>query len=371
MKQWKCEHCQGPIGPVPNLAGQTVACPYCLAPITVPSNESAARRQRSKWKWLLALTTLLAITATVGLILKPIPLPDQVLGFAMPEFMLTGNDDPIDKIDVVPPPQQTDSDVRPLEMVIVEPSSAAGDSQLALPLSADKVEEVVQTAVKEVVQTAVEESVQQAVQSAVQTSVESAVQNSVHAAVHDVVEKAVQDSVQAVIQKSAYESKPVVAPSELAPAAVPRVDTESPAGDSSQMTDDRPGLGVSRDYLIHAIRNYFDVEFFEGSQSTADQKEITASIAGAEVTLVGTDTEVKSITVACGFSDSDQNLLMATIIGRVMPSWHIHDMGDWLSKATKNCDGDTLVSTLRDNVELTMTDAGNGNFWVFLQADRE
>ena len=359
MKQWNCEHCHGPIGPVPNLAGQTVACPYCLAPIMVPNDNTETKRRRSKWKWMLAMMTVLAITATVGLIINPYPLPKELFGYALPDFPLTHNEQSPEVATVDDWRAAAESENTILGPVTDQQTSDGAFVNDAIqPFSPEVVEDVVQNAVREVVQTAIHEAVQNAVQTSVQT------------AVHDAVE----DSVQVVLQESVKESASLPPRNNEALALPARELPEQLQGDDGgqiEQASQQLGLGVSRDRLVHAIQSYFDVEFYEGNRLSGKLREITAQIAGAELTLSGTSSEVKSIRVAGSFHDENMALLLATIIGQVMPSWHIEDAADWFRRAVKSCDTETLVSTLRDNVELTMTDAGDDVFWVFLQADRE
>ena len=377
MKQWNCEHCHGPIGPVPNLAGQTVACPYCLAPIMVPSNNTETKRRRSRWRWMLAMVTVLAVAASIGLIVNPYPLPNELYGYALPDFLLTHHDRTSEIAAV-----DDWSAVAELEKTLHGPvtdqqtTGSTFEKDAIQPLSPEVVEEVVQNAVREVVQTAVHESVHESVHEAVQI----AVQTSVQTAVHD----AVQDSVQAVMRESVKETdfvpprnnKALAPPARQLPEQLyggnqHQQGPSSNDGRPIEPAPQQPGLGINWDRLIHAIQSYFDVEFYEENGSAGDREEITAQIAGAELTLSGSSSELKSIRVAGGFRDDNMGILLLTIIGQVMPSWHIEDAADWFRNAVESCNAETLVSTVRDNVELTMTDAGDGNFWVFFQADRE
>ena len=68
MSKWNCPHCNGSIGPVPNLAGKVVACPYCCGPVTVPSPTNSAHAPRPRLRWgLLLLIFGLCATAAVAM----------------------------------------------------------------------------------------------------------------------------------------------------------------------------------------------------------------------------------------------------------------------------------------------------------------
>jgi len=44
MASWKCPHCQGAIGELPQLVGQAISCPYCAKAILVPSKKMGGGR---------------------------------------------------------------------------------------------------------------------------------------------------------------------------------------------------------------------------------------------------------------------------------------------------------------------------------------
>ncbi|MCH2130471.1 MAG: hypothetical protein MK179_15105 [Pirellulaceae bacterium] len=309
MKQWKCEHCHGPIGPVSQLAGQTVACPYCLAPIQVPSDDSNSRRKRAKWRQRIVWCAfLIFVGASAALIFKPKLLPEVVYGYRMPGWLLTLDQELTRFVrnGVSDMKLMVVADDETLELQAVTPHEqvvSVSSEMRASRIASEKIEGIVHSAVQEVLQTTMQESVNEAV-------------------------------------KNAVEPLP-------------------------------PGLGVERGQLVHAIQEYVDATFYERDQFTGDLEEMKAEIAGIEITIRGPDAEVESVMVAGSFEDQNMALLLAAIIDQVMPSWQVEDAGDWFCKAVERCDSDTFVSTLRDEVELSLTDAGNEKFLIFLQADRE
>ncbi len=393
MNQWNCEHCQGRIGPVPDLAGQTVACPYCLAPIAVPNHLTTTKTSRSKWKWLLAATTLLAITATIGLITQPALLPDHVFGnhltkltgrFFSPQHSLPALPDPGSR------PQPSESAITSLEPTLethklpnaLETKSSSDHSlqtestvvidheltsvrELQHPLTADVVEAAVQHAVKDVVQTSLHAAVLQAMETSLQP------------AVHETMKNVMRDSVQQAFRHT-YTPHPTHDADSLSEPPLPNtilttnldIPQVIPAG-TAPANPARPGLAVRRDHLAHTIQEIFGVEFYIQALTDSQTTAITAQINGAEVTLRGSPAEVETITIQGSFKDQNMAMLLATITSHVMPGWPVENAGDWFTKAVERCDNQTLVSTLHDGIEVTITDAGEGDFWIFLQADRD
>lgn len=393
MNQWNCEHCQGRIGPVPDLAGQTVACPYCLAPIAVPNQLTTTKTSRSKWKWLLAATTLLAITATIGLITQPALLPDHIFGnhltkltdrFLSPQHSLPALPDTNSR------PQPSEPAITSLDSTLeTHPSpnalttksssdhslpterTTAVDDELTFPhdirhpLTPDVVEAAVQHAVKDVVQTSLHAAVLQAMETSLQP------------AVHETMKNVVRDSVQQAIRHT-YTTPTTHDANSLREPPLPNTIVTANL-DAPQMIPTstapaipaRPGLAVRRDHLVHAIQELFGVEFYIQALPENETSAITTQISGAEVTLRGSPAEIETITIQGTFNDQNMAMLLATITSHVMPGWPVENAGDWFTKAVERCDNQTLVSTLHDGIEVAITAAGEGNFWIFLQADRD
>jgi len=62
MASWKCPHCQGAIGELPQLVGQAISCPYCTKAILVPST----KRGRGRSALVVFLGLLLSAVSLLG-----------------------------------------------------------------------------------------------------------------------------------------------------------------------------------------------------------------------------------------------------------------------------------------------------------------
>ena len=351
MSQWKCPHCHGPIGPVPDLVGQTVACPYCLSPIMVPGSIGAACRSRRLRLFIFAsMLTGMSLAAVVAFysFRWPDKLLDQQLlvqlasyseqadlATATTKFEAYPNSTSAPETEEFPVPA---SPIRFEDCAVKSCAAVVTDCPLqATSANFEYCPADIESATLDVEPSPV--SVDQGLEPV--CTAEQAAWVSIEQS---------RDDGDAIAEKS---------PETLALA------TESVSFPYQR------GLEVRRDDVIYAIQEYFDVEFYNQPVSDTADEEVTAEIEGAEVTLWGDASEIKSVTVSGRFDSDNMALLLATIISRVMPSWQIDSAGDWFTKAVDRCDEETFVSTLKDGVELTLMTAGApGSFWVFFQPDR-
>ena len=131
------------------------------------------------------------------------------------------------------------------------------------------------------------------------------------------------------------------------------------------------GLGVSREQIIASINRCVPAEFKDATQLGDSKRHFVATVDNADVILWGNSDDLETVTVIGRFDNAQTNKLLTSLIAELMPSWHIEHAGNWFGKALERCDNDTLVSTLRDNVELTMASSTEpGAFFVFFQRDR-
>ena len=304
MSQWKCSHCDGPIGSLAGLAGGTVTCPYCLAPVAVSTRQGADRSPAFLKKALLVGLLLgLAAAGAVGLVVKS----DPVVWVREWQAELAAQ---LDGGPVVPQ----------VEIQTV----AAVTKDAGSPVAADVDDRQVSFR-----QTACAEGGQ-----AQAGALESAT-----------AEK------YAAVDESASRSASV-------------------DGSESETATSPGNLGLSCDEMVHLIQQYYSAEFYAQTPLDSFPRHLRAKIDGAEVILWSHEGQLESVTISGSFDSTNLALLLATIIDRIMPNWGIENAGDWFSKAIHRCDNETLVSTLCDDVELTITTSDERSaFWVFFQPD--
>ena len=261
MTSWKCPNCQGAIGPSPELAGQTVACPYCLIPVTIPVSVSdVARKRRRRMFVLFSLFVLGAGIGSTAILLSPsLPRPTWELHIGLSDFV---------------------------------PSHEKHPVQLA----------------------AYDESY------------------------HDIQQ-----------------------------ISSPSVSQDRPGYEDNAVND---GLGISRGQIIQKINDQILTEFAD-TTPRGGQPQVTASSDGAELILWGDPQNLQTITLTGTVkSDAGANY-MASVISALFPSWDIEDANQWLAKSITKSDPDTFVSTVRDNVEITVAQADTtDSHWIFFQPDR-
>lgn len=306
MSQWKCSHCDGPIGSLAGLAGGTVTCPYCLTPVAV-SPRQAADRSPVFLKKALLVGLLLGLVAAgaVGLVVKS----DPVVWAREWQAELVAQ---LDGGPVVP---QVEID-----------TVAAATKDAGSPVAADVDDRQVSFR-----QTACTEGGQ-----AQAGALESATAEECVA-----VDESVSRS--ASVDGSEFENATLSGPE---------------------------NLGLSCDEMVHLIQQYYPAEFYAQTPLDSFPQQLRAKIDGAEVILWSHEGQLESVTISGRFDSTNLALLLATIVDRIMPNWGIENAGDWFSKAIHRCDNETLVSTLCDDVELTITTSDERSaFWVFFQPD--
>lgn len=270
MSQWKCSHCDGPIGSLAGLAGGTITCPYCLAPVAISPRHTTERSPAFlKRALLVGLFLGLASAGALGFTLKSDP------------FTLV---------------RSWQDDLAALwagHPIAVQTEGATG------------------TTLSE-------------------------------------------------------EAGARIAGGELASLPEPVVGSQSETVIPPQSVN----LGLSCDEMVHVIQQYYPAEFYAQTPLDSSVQYLKAKIDGAEVILWSHEGQLESVTISGRFDSTNLALLLATVIDRIMPSWGIENAGDWFSKAVHRCDEETLVSTLCDDVELTITTADERSaFWVFFQPD--
>ncbi len=284
MSQWKCSHCDGPIGSLAGLAGGTITCPYCLAPVAISPRHATERSPAFlKRALLVGLFLGLASAGALGLLLKSDPF----------SLVRTWQDD-LAGHPVVTQAEKEGSQVASRQIACAELGQA-----------------------------------------------------------------------QAGTAENASGGKSA-AGDELASLPEPVVGSEP-----QTVTSSRPvNLGLSCDEMVHLIQQYYPAEFYAQTPLDSSVQYLKAKIDGAEVILWSHEGQLESVTISGRFDSTNLALLLATIIDRIMPNWGIENAGDWFSKAIHRCDEETLVSTLCDDVELTITTADERSaFWVFFQPD--
>ena len=362
MSQWNCPHCHGPIGPVPDLAEQTVACPYCLAPITVPGSINAARRSR-RLKWLLVGSMLMGLSASAAIAFLVLGWPDKLLDRQV-------------VIQLASHTEQDDSTTVTTEFAAYsEPISAVeidGYPEKASPTECEECP--VQLCAGEDADHPRQSPVAETESTAVALSSFTPRMNTLSRSDRRQILKPSTAQADASLDLTCPVDQATCGSQEQSPeqenVIVASQETSELATESVSSPFQR-GLGVSRDEVIYGVQEYFDVEFYNQPVRGSADEEVSAEVEGVEVTLWGDVLEVKSVTVSGRFDSDGMALLLATIISRVMPSWPIDAAGDWFTKAVNRCDEETFVSTLKDEVELTLMTAGvPGEYWVFFQPDR-
>ena len=306
MSQWKCSHCDGPIGSLAGLAGGTITCPYCLAPVAISPRHAAERSPAFlKRALLVSLFLGLASAGAVGLLVKSDP-------FTLLRNWQVSLSAQLDGDPVVTQAEGTTG----TEVSREEGSQVAADrDDPQLPYRQIVCAERGQTQ-------------------------PGALENAT-------TEKSAPSDELASLPEAGHGSEP------------------------ETVTSLRPeNLGLSCDEMIHVIQQYYPAEFYVQTPLGSFPQHLKAKIDGAEVILWSHEGQLESVTISGRFDNTNLALLLATIIGRIMPNWGIENAGDWFSKAIHRCDEETLVSTLCDDVELTITTADERSaFWVFFQPD--
>lgn len=372
MSRWNCPHCRGPIGPAPDLAGKTVACPYCLVPVSVPGL-SVGRRTDGHLKRFLIMLLLLTAGFSTAFILYDVPLAKMIAQISADGQM------ELDRLDV---PR-----VEP-ELFLSQPTifQDACATDMDIPPQSERIHD----RITEPIHSAEPRGPQSEIQLTAadlpsehdtdtepgridELSSSHGLSKDELTTQHASAGRSSTDNSSTDNSVNIYLGNPAYVESDSTKGSVDVKQSDSLDLAQTSVTSFNPtGLGISRDEIAHAIQEYFDVKFeVPDKVDSGEEGSVAGFIDDTKITLWGSPNNLQSVTVHGGFDGEKMAIALAAIISRIIPEWEIEDAGDWFSKAIHRCDTETFVSTFRDNVEVTMTTAFNSEkFWIFIQPDR-